>query len=68
MFPKVLGSLFALAALCLAPGADARQMSKAQLRSKQWEAAKRFNSGLDKRASASGVKNITFHNPKASRE
>ena len=50
--------------------ANARHITKEQIRAKQREAAKRWgisesNSFLKERASSPGVKNITFKNPKA---
>lgn len=71
MLPKLLLSLFAAgAALCVAPGVGARKMTKQHLHAKQVEAAKRWQVGGNsaKRASGGSVKNITFSNPKASRE
>ena len=48
-------------------GVDARQIRKQDLHARQIEAAKRFHRPT-KRAAAAGPQNITFSNPKASRE
>jgi carboxypeptidase D len=68
MLSKLLLSLFTVSALCVAPAVNAHKMTKNQIRAKQAEAAKRWQSqGAVKRAS-SGVQNLTFSNPKASRK
>jgi carboxypeptidase D len=67
MFPKLL-TAFAVGALCVVPGIDARKVTKHQMKAKQAEAAKRWQpQGAVKRESP-GVQNITFSNPKASRK
>lgn len=51
-------------------GVEARQMTKQDLKAKQAEAAQRWENSAAKRpkGTGGGVKNITFSNPKASRE
>ncbi|KAF9449019.1 alpha/beta-hydrolase [Macrolepiota fuliginosa MF-IS2] len=63
MFSTILS--FLIAALLLTSPADARQIRKDELRARQLEAAKKFNLP-SRRAVTSGVKNITFSNPRAS--
>lgn len=55
-----------VAILLLTVVVNAREFTKAHLRARQAEAAKRWgiSPGLERRATP---KNITFHNPKASR-
>ncbi|KAL0948943.1 hypothetical protein HGRIS_009048 [Hohenbuehelia grisea] len=63
----LVAALLAAWALCLIPTAEARHMSKFELRQRQLEAAKRFQmERRDVDAAAPRVKNITFKNPKAS--
>lgn len=65
--PRLATTLAVLSAALV--GSDARQISKDALRARQAEAAKSFH--LNARAASavksSGVKNITFSNPAASR-
>jgi carboxypeptidase D len=69
MFPRLLFSLFAAGALCVAPGVDAHKMTKPQIKARQAEAAQRWRTlSAAKGPSSGGVKNITFSNPKASRK
>jgi hypothetical protein len=66
MFPKLLLTLFTACAICGLPNVDGRKVTEHQIRAKQAEAAKRWETeGAVKRAS-SKVQNITFSNPKAS--
>jgi len=60
---------FLVASASFSVGADARQIKKSEIHARQTEAAKRWHSASPpvKRAAA-GPKNITFSNPKASRE
>jgi len=54
--------------LCIAPSVHARKMTSHQMKAKQVEAAKRWHTeGAVKKASGSGVQNITFSNPEASK-
>lgn len=68
MIPQMLVTLLAAATLFIAPVADARKISKAQLHAKQVEASQRFRIGSNDAKKSGGVQNITFSNPKASRE
>ena len=70
MLSKFWLTVLATTAVALSAGADARQLRKAELHARQAEAAKRFrpNHTLQDRATSPKVKNITFSNPKASRE
>jgi carboxypeptidase D len=67
MLPMLLLTLLTTGVLCVAPGVHARKMTPHQMKAKQLEAAKRWHTeGAVKRASGSGVQNITFSNPEAS--
>ena len=70
MLARLWSALFAVLLLqTLSHGAaEARMMSKADLKTKQAAAMERFNtlSTAPGRASGTGVKNITFSNPRAS--
>ena len=56
-----------VAATLLGLGVEARQIRKQDLHARQIEAARRFHRPA-KRAASAGPQNITFSNPKASRE
>lgn len=62
-------SLWALLLACLGLG-DARILSKKEMKTRQLQAAERFSNLPRQQESAkgSGVKNITFHNPRARRK
>ena len=62
---SVLSVALLLQVLCYG-AAEARMMSKAEMRAKQAVAMERFNLQTNSRASGTGVKNITFSNPRAS--
>ena len=63
MFGKVLLPL--LAGVAAIASVEARMMSKTELHAKQAEAAARIRATMP-RATSTGVKNITFSNPRAS--
>lgn len=62
---KLLTAALALQVLC--PGAaDAKIMSKADMHAKQAAAQRLVMQAASKRPAGTGVKNITFSNPRAS--
>lgn len=60
----VLSAALLLQVLCFG-AAQAKMMSKADMRAKQAAAMERFSIQTNARASGTGVKNITFSNPRA---
>lgn len=62
---SVLSVALLLQVLCYG-AAEAKMISKADMRVKQAAAMERFNLQTSSRASGTGVKNITFSNPRAS--
>lgn len=64
MFGTALLPLLAAGIAAIA-SVDARMMSKAELHAKQAEAAARIRANMP-RATSTGVKNVTFSNPRAS--